>query len=172
METKQALTTITVPDDESRWEREHDQAVIEARCKFIDACLVKTHDMKAEMLSVLLSASVVFVNAWHWKDEWPDEAKRATALCVNCNDIFVWGCADGEDMFYADIADVYAHWRKDSDWGSSVWCIKRRKKMPQKPVENMIRKAAIWDLDSMGLDVNAYEKYLQSKRVSVEDPPT
>lgn len=108
----------------------------------------------AAALAVLLANEEIFLNSYWWEGEWPEAAQKRTALCVNCNDVFMWGCADAEDIFHSELRDLYEHWVKDPEWGSAVWCVKRRKLMPQPPVEERIRKAGIWDLDSMGLEVN------------------
>jgi len=53
-------------------------------------------------------------------------------------------------------------WEKDPDWGVAVWCIGRRKQMPQKPIEKSIREAGVWDLDSMGLASNTQDAETQA----------
>ena len=105
-------------------------------------------------LALLLLNEVIFLNSYHWKKEWPEEAKRTTALCVNCSDVFMWGCADAEPANYEDIEDIYRHWAKDTEWGAAVWCIKKRKYMPQYPVYKDILKAGIWNLDETILEPN------------------
>lgn len=113
------------------------------------------------MLAILLLDEKVFTNEHWWEDDWPEEAKKTTSLNVNCNDVFAWGCADAEEMRQSEIEDVYEHWLKDRYWGVDVWCIKKRKTMPQGPVEEKIRKAGIWDLDALAKEhnftVNAYD---------------
>lgn len=105
-------------------------------------------------LAFLLAKDCVFLNSYWWEDKWPEDAQKRTAICVNCNDIFAWGCADAEDMFYSELRDLWEHYIKDPEWGTAVWCMKRRKLMPQPPVEDRIRKAGIWDLDGMDLRSN------------------
>lgn len=102
-------------------------------------------------LSVLLYDGVVFLNCHWWEKEWPEEARKRTSLNVNCNDVFAWGCADAESMNFEDLRSVWDHHAKDPSWGTAVWCMKRRNQMPQKPVEDRIRKAGIWDIDAMKL---------------------
>lgn len=109
-------------------------------------------------LAALLLAEKVFLNARHWCET----DKEHIAVCVNCNDVFAWGCADAEDLPYAEIENVWRMWRKDPAWGTDVWCIQRRKEMPQKPVEKAIREAGIWDLDAMGLEPNVTDDYVKA----------
>ena len=80
-------------------------------------------------------------------------------LAVFCNDVFMWGCADAEPLSYHDIEEVYKMDRQDPQWGTEIWCIKRRGEMPQKPVADDIRKSGIWNLDEMGLKPNNYDAW-------------
>jgi hypothetical protein len=68
---------------------------------------------------------------------------------VNCNDVFAWGCADSEDITYDKVGELYEMWKKDPIYGTAAWCIRKRKMMPQKPVEEAMRKAGIWDLEEL-----------------------
>jgi len=112
-------------------------------------------------LAVLLNTEAVFLNDHWWKDDWPKDARRTVSLNVNCNDVFAWGCADAEEMTYADIEDVYQHWKKDRVNGTTIWCIKRRKELPQRPVAKSIQAGGVWDLDALtkefGLRPNHYD---------------
>jgi len=98
------------------------------------------------------------------ENPWPEDACKTFSVSVNCNDIFCWGAADAEECFIDDLEDLYKHWQQDKNWGAAIWCIKRRGMMPQKPVEEAIRKEGIWDLDSMNIEENPVEKYYQEQR--------
>ena len=100
-------------------------------------------------LARLLAADVIFLNDHWWEDGWPAAAKAITSLIVNCNDIFAWGAADGEEVLYAELEDLYTHWEKDPQWGAAMWCIKKRKQLPQKPVLDAIREAGIWNIEDV-----------------------
>ncbi len=148
------------------WTDEEAAANLEARAMFIDEWLEKHPDDKhgamwSKTLAVLLDSGAVHLNRFWWKEEWPEEARQMMGLFVNCNDIFAWGCADSEDMLFADLYDVYRHWRKDPSWGAAVWCMKRRKEMPQEPVAKYIRDGGVWDIDNMGLPENRYDRSLR-----------
>ena len=97
---------------------------------------------------------VIFLSSNWFQNEWPEAAQKQICVFVVCNDMFAWGCADGEDLPFDEIENLYRMWRKDPQWGPAIWCMIKRKEMPQKPLEKMIRKAGIWDLDSLGLDKN------------------
>lgn len=119
---------------------------------------------EAQALAVLLANGVVFVTHPWWQKDWPEAAREFPMLMVNCYGVFdvVWDlvCPDneilpaGEMLPYIEIASLWAMWRKDSSWGPAVWCMQRRKQMPQQLIEGIIREARIWDLDSMGLRPN------------------
>lgn len=119
-----------------------------------------------DALAHMLINEVVFLNSHWWREEWPDEAKKMISVNVNCNDVFAWGCADAESLPHDEIENVYRMWRKDPSWGTAVWCMIKRNQMPQKPVEDRIRKAGIWDLDKLGLGKNTMDAectaYLQA----------
>src|SRR5687767_4933683 len=61
-------------------------------------------------------------------------------LCVNCSDVFVWGSSDEESLPLDEFEPVYRIWR-ERPWGAQIWCLIRRKQMPQEPVEQAMRKA-------------------------------
>lgn len=105
-------------------------------------------------LAVLLAEEVVFLNTGWNRKEWPEEARKAWMVYVICNDVFAWGCSDAEFLPYDQVENVYRMWRKDPSWGPAIWCMLQRKEMPQKPVEDAIRKAGIWNLDALNLNKN------------------
>lgn len=101
------------------------------------------HMEAADYLKVLLCEDLIIVNNGWWDTEWP---KDRISIAVICNDVFAWGCADAEEVTYSELRELYEFHKKDPDWGTAVWCIKKRKQMPQKPVEDLINKAGIWNL--------------------------
>lgn len=105
-------------------------------------------------LAYLIASDKVFINNHWWDEELTEKQKQLISINVNCNDVFMWGCADAEEMFYKDIKSVWWHHKVDPEWGTDVWCIKKRGMMPQKPVYESIQLAGIWNLDEMGLDKN------------------
>lgn len=112
-----------------------------------------------QMLAALLAAEVVFLNTYHWMEEWPEDARKmGICIAVNCNDMFAWGCADAQEATLSEVPDIFEHWLKDPKWGTIIWCMKKRNMMPQPPVERMIRVAGFWDLDSMGLEESPFKE--------------
>ncbi len=127
-----------------------------------------------EALAHLLASQQVFLNSHWWMKEkemdasekdkaWPEDACKTFSINANVNDVFCWGCADAEEVEYSELESLYEHFHKDPSWGTAIWGIKKRGIFPQKPVEDAIRKAGIWDLDSMGLEENPSEKYYREK---------
>ena len=105
-------------------------------------------------LARLLAEEVVFINSYWWRKDWKEEDREIISIGVKCNDIFAC-CADAEELPHGEIENLYKMWIKDPAWGTAVWCIKKRNKLPQKPVYDYIQKAGIWDLDSMKLELNS-----------------
>jgi hypothetical protein len=103
-------------------------------------------------LAILLINEVVSINSFWWEKSWPNNAKNAIGIFVNCSDIFAWGSSDAEQLLYNDIQDLYDHYIKDPIFGPAVWCIKKRSQLPQKPVYNDIMKQNIWNLDELNLN--------------------
>lgn len=105
----------------------------------------KYHFNHVKALILLLEDNVLFLN------DGGEEGgvRRALGISINCNDIFGWGFADAEDLPYDELENLYKMWVKDKAWGEVAWCIQRRKRMPQKPVEELIREAGIWNLEDL-----------------------
>lgn len=105
-----------------------------------------------------------------WLRDHPDDPTK-WMLLMNCNDVFAWGCADCEEVAYTDIKDIWDHFAKDKVWGTAVWVMKKRNEMPQKPVETIIRKEGIWDLDAMRLGKNITEEIVHNALVRAAAKP-
>lgn len=120
------------------------------------------HEAHPMMLSALLVSEVIFLNSHWWKEDWPEDARETTSLCVNCSDVFAYACADAEALKYDEIEDLFDHWQRDPLWGPAVWCIKKRKQYPQKRVADAIRKTGLWDLDNMDLADNTQNAEVQA----------
>lgn len=98
-----------------------------------------------DYLMYLLAEDCIFSNNGHWDENWP---KDKITLHVICNDIFLWGCADSEDISYSDLAVLYELHRKDPHWGIASWCIKKRKQRPQSSVEKAMIEAG-YDIEEL-----------------------
>lgn len=107
-----------------------------------------------QAVALLLANGVIFLNTHWFEKQWTNKAQKTTGMYVNCNDVFAWASADGEEIFLNEIEDLYNFFIKDPSWGPVIWCIKKRNLMPQKPVYDIIKKEGIWDLDSMNLTPN------------------
>lgn len=129
--------------------------------KYLVECIVDIetdddidHFCDNSALAILLIKEVVFINSFWWKKEWPDEAKKSLAICVNCNDTFYYASADAETATYDDIKDLYQHWKKDPIYGSTVWCIKKRKQRCLEFHYNRIKEKNIWDIEKIYKELN------------------
>lgn len=95
-------------------------------------------------LRYLLSNDILMVNDFWWKKDWPDNAKKMISFGVICSDTFGYACADAEELLYEDLEELYQHVIKDPIWGSTVWCIKKRKLKPIPEIFNKLIEDVIW----------------------------
>lgn len=107
-------------------------------------------------LARLLAEDIVFLNSFWWEDDWPEVAKKMTSLNVNCNDVFMWGCADAESLEYSEIQPLYDMWAKDPVWGAAKWCAIKRNLQPQPPVVAGMKECGSWDDVMEKLPPNPY----------------
>jgi hypothetical protein len=125
--------------------------------------LYETNDKKENVferdqaLALMLINNVIFTNSHWYEDDWPQRAKDSIGVVVDCSDVFAWGCADGQDLPFDEIENLYRMWRKGPRWGPAVWCMIQRNQMPQPPVEDAIRKEGIWQLDQFNLGKNTMD---------------
>ena len=124
----------------------------------------------------LLINDVIFLNSHHYEKEWTEEARKSTALLVNCNDVFAWGCADAEEISFEEVESMYRIWKDNPTYGAALWCMIKRREMPQGPVADAMRKAGV-DLDAFqkehNLRINFYDGFgfaLQRAGIKHGDP--
>lgn len=98
-----------------------------------------------EALAIMLADGTCFVNSYHWKSEWPEADRERVAIIVNCNDIFAWACADGEELDHDQIKPLYDSCVAHPKWGSAIWCAIRRSQKPQPPVIRKMKADGVWD---------------------------
>jgi len=111
----------------------------------VDPHLGSIHCDKEKILSILLKDEVLFCNARDFLDvDGKTNGGHTTVLFVNSNDVFAWACSDAEDLPNEEIGNLYKMHKADPKWGSTIWCILRRKQKPQKPMEDLLRKEGVW----------------------------
>ena len=102
---------------------------------------------------VFLNTRKYVVNDWDPKDKWDISDKSTTVIFLNCNDLFAWGCADGEELLNDDELNVEKNelYRLTSyvlvnhKWGSTKWACWKRNMQPQKPVAESMKEDGAWD---------------------------
>lgn len=99
------------------------------------------------MVSKLLDDEILFVSMSQCK---------TLELFVICNDVFAWGCADGEDISYKEIPDLFERVKKHGIIGSVHWCCIKRGEKPQPPLEKMMRERGDWIEELDDLKTNSY----------------
>lgn len=110
-------------------------------------------------LSILLKEGVLFSNCRYYSMTSNGMTDgRTVVLFVLCNDIFAWGCADGENLPYEEISNLYKMWEKDKKWGAAKWCCIQRNEKPQNPVVKLMKENGSWDEQMEKLPDNYYDK--------------
>jgi len=112
-------------------------------------------DYQKGLAVLLIEEKIILNNNW-WMKEWDKEFREMFSINLDCSDVFAWGCADAETFNFDELEDVFNHYEKDNDWGTQIWCIKKRNMLPQEPVFDIIQKEGIWDLTTMNLDNNPF----------------
>lgn len=75
-------------------------------------------------------------------------------LYANCNDLFVWGCADLEELSLDQLEEFAGY--AENEWGTDKWiCIQRNVK-PQYPIIWDMHIAGAWDDTMEALPDNPY----------------
>ena len=96
-----------------------------------------------------------------WKDDSPKMMSLEIELWVNCNDEFIWGCADSEDLPMDKVEEYYQMWAKDKETShmsnSMLWVCRQRKMKPQKPIVDVMKKAGLWTEEWEALPNNEYD---------------
>ena len=71
-------------------------------------------------------------------------------MLVNCNDLFLWACADLEEVTLEEFPFLYNYCydeegnEKYQGWGHSIWACLHRGMRPQHPMEDMMKEIGVW----------------------------
>ena len=112
-----------------------------------------------DALAQLLKDRVLFPNERQTAFQGELEEGTTTVLYVNCSDIFVWGCADAENLPNNEIKNLYNFHidPNNKGWGSDKWCCIRRNEQPQRPVIDRMKAEGAWDDVMESLPLNNYD---------------
>jgi hypothetical protein len=101
----------------------------------------------------LIDSGLLFVNYRRYYCDWEKILKPPTiVLYLSCSDTFGYACADAEDVSSeAELEKLYKYYKLNPVWGSTLFCIEKRR---QKPIEPVIEK-----LKGLGLWKESYEIY-------------
>lgn len=144
-----------------------------------DECYHKGMFLEENALSYLLKEDVLFCNCREYVDpDWGKEKRKegeerkltisgeTIVLFVNCNDIFIWECADAEDLKSNEIEDLYVMY-KIYKFGTEKWACLKRNEKPQKTLINLMKEANEWDKIMENLPDNycdtVYKKEFEKK---------
>lgn len=133
-----------------------------------DNILYPGHNNEELALACLLANGVCFLN--HLNSGTEEDPRWTTCVYVDASDIFVWGCADGEDITNNDgeddseIITLYKLWKENSNLGPIKWLCLKRNEQPQRPVKEMMIKDNYWDETLENLPQNKYDLFLKSRK--------
>jgi hypothetical protein len=102
-------------------------------------------------VSILLEKRILFCNTREYVEKVGKPTNtyiiepKTIVLFVNCNDLFMWGCADAECITVEEIPILYRMWKKESGYGVDKWVCKKRNLQPQKLVRDEMKKANVWE---------------------------
>ena len=114
----------------------------------------KVHDpIEKAMIAKLLDDEVIYIN----------EFQDRVCLYVNCNDVFVWACADGEPIGILDIPVLFEYCEKDPKFGPIKWVCKKRNEKPQDPIVEWMKKEGCWTDEMESLPPNLYWTHLKEQ---------
>lgn len=120
-------------------------------------------------LGLLLLGGVVFCNQRKYQEIDGIVKDSTTVIFMLCNDVFMWGCADGEALLNYEIESLFRMWHADKQWGPVRWvCIKRQEK-PQGPIVRDMKIAGAWDEVMEALPENYVDKHNRLKREAVQN---
>lgn len=96
------------------------------------------------------------------------EQNGNTGLSVNSNDVFMWGCADADDLPYDKIESLYRLVLAHGEAGKEKWlCIQRNSK-PQVCVARDMKTAGAWDEQMEALPENDYDIWCREQAAKRE----
>lgn len=87
-------------------------------------------------------------------------------LYVNCNDAFVWACADGQSVCsVAELGEIYELTKTKKVYAGIIWAAHKRKVKPQEAVVNDMKRRGEWDetLDQYESYQERYERLEKEK---------
>lgn len=123
----------------------------EVFCKYSYAGQEETYFDDTEAIIQLLQENMAFINL-------------SEGVIINCSDVFVWGCADGEKIENEkELEEVYTWWTRYHTYGPAIWCCIKRNQKPQKPVVDAMKKLNEWDISLDKLEDNKYDAYIKKE---------
>ena len=115
------------------------------------------------MAAHLLEENILFVNSRKYVIEDAISKNETLILHLNCNDVFAWAYADGEDVSYNELPELFKMYEANRDCGPTQWvCIKRNQK-PQAPIVKYMKENNGWNEIMEALPENKYEAYYKKK---------
>lgn len=99
---------------------------------------------ETEAIAELLLAETLFLGGKGGPFFEVDGDQEVAAIYVNCNDLWMWACADAEPLPMSEIENLYKMWVADPKWGTWKWACKKRNLAPQRPIVKDMKKDGAW----------------------------
>ena len=87
--------------------------------------------------------------------------KPTIVIYVHCNDLFMWGCADSEEIKRSELPGLLEMYFKDKTWGIDKWVCRKRNERPQAPIRKMMKEKGSWEdwMDNLEENYDETDKY-------------
>lgn len=108
-----------------------------------DGTIKREFEPEAALIYLLENRYVFLNNCW-WKKDWPEDATKITTIIVNCNDVFDYATADGIELNFDELQNLYDHIMLDERYGAIAWCIKNQRQFPIQPYIDLFENHPIW----------------------------
>lgn len=116
------------------------------------------------MLARLLDDDVLFCNSRKYLCADDKTVRDETiVLFILANDVFVWGCADAEDITTEELPQLFDLHVANPKCGSIQWCCIKRNEKPQEPIVEYLKENGGWNETLESLPENRYDTYLREK---------
>jgi hypothetical protein len=129
----------------------------------IDGKKVADHEA---MAAHFLEENILFLSSHKYVCGEPDDmiSKSETLILhLNCSDVFAWAFADGENVSYDELPELFALYESNPKCGTIQWVCMKRNQKPQAPIVKYMKENNGWNEVMEALPENKYDAYCREK---------
>jgi hypothetical protein len=141
----------------------YDIEEIRGTYKSADGTEIPWFDENAALGHLLLD-EILFCNQCKYVEIDGTATQFTTVIFMLCNDVFMWGCADGEPLLNDDIEPLFMMWHENKKWGPTRWVCIKRNEQPQGPIVRDMKIDGAWDAVMDALPANIVDVFNAKKR--------